>query len=66
MRFLDVSRIKVLRGRQGTLFGLNSQAGAVAITTGDPTRKFGSSSTMVRIRKRDRLPELRFVLTQNC
>jgi iron complex outermembrane receptor protein len=37
IRFLDLSRIEVLRGPQGTLFGQNSQAGAVSLTTNDPT-----------------------------
>ncbi|MFC5393511.1 TonB-dependent receptor [Bosea vestrisii] len=39
-RFLDASQIEVLRGPQGTLFGLNAQAGAVTIATGQPTRNF--------------------------
>lgn len=39
-RFLDVAQIEVLRGPQGTLFGLNAQAGAVTIATGQPTRNF--------------------------
>ncbi|OYW58988.1 MAG: hypothetical protein B7Z30_07575 [Rhizobiales bacterium 12-68-15] len=39
-RFVDVQQIEVLRGPQGTLFGLNAQAGAVTIATGDPTRSF--------------------------
>ncbi len=39
-RFLDVSQIEVLRGPQGTLFGLNAQAGAVTISTGNPTQSF--------------------------
>jgi iron complex outermembrane receptor protein len=39
IRFLDLARIEVLRGPQGTLFGQNSQAGAVSITTNDPTRE---------------------------
>ena len=39
IRFLDLSRIEVLRGPQGTLFGQNSQAGAVSMTTNDPTRE---------------------------
>lgn len=34
--FRDVARVEVLRGPQGTLFGLNSQAGAVSIVTQDP------------------------------
>ena len=37
----DVSRLEVLRGPQGTLFGRNATAGAVSVTTRDPNGKFG-------------------------
>jgi iron complex outermembrane receptor protein len=38
--FLDVERIEVLRGPQGTLYGKNTTAGAVNITTNQPTFDF--------------------------
>lgn len=44
-RFLDVNSIDVLRGPQGTLFGLNSQAGAVVITTEEATADFAAGLT---------------------
>lgn len=44
MPFGSVERVEVMRGPQGTHFGLNSQAGAVNIVTADPADTFGGSA----------------------
>ena len=41
--FLDIERVEVLRGPQSILFGKNSVAGAVNITTAKPTDEFEGS-----------------------
>ncbi len=41
--FLDIERIEVLRGPQSILFGKNSVAGALNITTARPTAEFEGS-----------------------
>jgi iron complex outermembrane recepter protein len=38
--FLDVAQVEVLRGPQGTLYGKNTTAGAINITTNAPTSDF--------------------------
>ncbi len=41
LSFLDVERVEVLRGPQGTLFGRNTTGGAVSVIMRDPGKDFG-------------------------
>ncbi len=38
--FLDVERVEILRGGQSSLYGRNTHAGVVNVTTGKPTSEF--------------------------
>ncbi len=40
---VDLQQVEVLRGPQGTLFGKNTTAGAINITTHEPSKNFGGT-----------------------
>jgi len=44
--FYDVSRIEVLRGPQGTLYGRNATGGVINILSNEPTAEFGGYATL--------------------
>ena len=42
-QLVDVARIEVLRGPQGTFFGRNASAGVISLTTNKPDAQFGGN-----------------------
>ena len=54
LNFNDVKRVEVLKGPQGTLFGRNAAAGAIAVVSNDPSGQ-REASALVRVGTRGAL-----------
>jgi len=46
LMFNDIDRVEVLKGPQGTLFGRNSAAGAISVTTATPSEQFEANARL--------------------
>jgi outer membrane receptor protein involved in Fe transport len=65
--FLEMERVEVLRGPQGTLFGRNTNAGAVNMTTRLPGDEFGARVKLDvgEFNRRDAQVAVDFPITEN-
>lgn len=54
LQFFDVSRVEILKGPQGTLFGRNSTGGLLHIITNKPTQEFEGYASLT-VAERDQI-----------
>ena len=45
--FVDIARVEVQRGPQGTLYGRNTFGGNIAVTSNEPSNEFGASINLL-------------------